>query len=212
MTETHLTTQHLRELLFSVIGNTKVKNYFYAYNGIFKDNLMIGLYKDGKFYLRFSDLDIDTAINTHNLESLSDSNITHSEKYFLLPSPILNNLTQYSIWFTNSLAEVRLNKRNLYYTKKHQLRSLPNMTFRLEKYLNKINIYSIEQLIEKGEINAFVELVKMGMDASENTLLKLHGAITHQFIYTITDKTKSQLLSDANNALYAAGLRKRFKN
>ena len=86
------------------------------------------------------------------------------------------------------------------------------MTFRLEKYLNKINIYSIEQLIEKGEINAFVELVKMGMDANENTLLKLHGAITHQFIYTITDKTKSQLLSDADNALYAAGLRKRFKN
>lgn len=210
MNHINQSTQHIRQQLFNVVGETRAKTHFHSYYGIFKDDLMFGLYKDGHFYLRVSDSDLNAVIKEQNFQPLSDPNLALSEKYFLIPPHILSDLKPLSTWFSNSLTEIQQNKNNSYYIKKNQIRNLPNMNFRIEKHLNKIKVYTVEDLIEKGEINAFVELVKLGIDVTENTLFRLHGALTNQFIYSLTDSKKQQLLTEADNALYAAGLRKRF--
>lgn len=203
-------TQQIRDLLSPVIGETTAKTYF-SYYGIFKNDFMFGLYKDQKFYLKLSPQDISEALSYQGLEPLIDPNISHSDKFFLLPDSILDNLSHHLNWFENSLNEIQVNKYKSYYKRKQTIRNLPNMTFRLEKYLKRINIHSIEALIAKGEINTFVELIKIGIDANHITLFKLYGAINHQFIYTISPEIKRNLLHDANEALYAAGLRRRFQ-
>lgn len=210
MNYTQCSTQQIRNLLCSVIGETTAKTYF-SYYGLFKDGLMFGLYKDNKFYLKLAPQDICEAISYQGIIPLSDPNISHSDKFFLLPQFILDNLSKYLAWFKNSLNEIQLNKYKSYYKRKETIRSLPNMTFRLEKFLKRINIHSIEDLRARGEINIFVDLMKIGLEVNHITLFKLYGAINHQFIYTIPPHIQKELLLEANEALYAAGFRRIFK-
>lgn len=204
-------TKHIRELLFSIIGETTAKTYF-SYYGIFQNGLMLGLYKDQKFYLKLADVDVQVALTTQGVERLIDPNLIGAEKYFYLSPSIISNLSDYIHWFQNSLRHIQTHKETIYSAKKGQIRSLPNMNYQLERKLRKINIHSIEQLKEKGEINAFIELIKIGEDATDMTLFKLHGAIHHQLIYTLSPITKQALLNEADDALYSQGFRKLFNS
>lgn len=210
MTKTQQETQYIRDLLYPIIGKTTTTTYF-SYYGIFKDQLMFGLCKEQQFYLKLNPQDVSTVLSYPGVQRLMDENIPSANKYYLIPISLLNQLHNHKSWLNNSLDYIEANKRDSYYTKKSQIRSLPNMTYQLERKLRKINIYSVEQLIQVGEINAFVALIKIGEDISHITLFKLHGAIHHQLVYTIPANVQKRLLYEADNALYAAGLRKRFK-
>lgn len=209
MNDTEKTTQHIRELLRPIVGETTAINYF-SYCGILKDDLMFALYKNQKFYLKLNPIDIPDAVKHPGVEYLISSYITASYKYYLLPDYLLNQLANYASWFQNSLKYIQKNKQTSYYNRKSQIRSLPNMNYQLERKLRKINVFSIEELIEKGEINAFVELIKAGEDVNHITLFKLYGAIHHQLIYTLSSDVQQHLLAEADDALYASGFRRRF--
>lgn len=202
-------TKHLKTLLEPILGEITAKNYF-SYCGIFKDELMFGLYKDGQFYLKISPQHLEQALTHRGIKSLNDPRIAHSNKYYSLPEDVMRNLSQYVTWFKHSLIEIRTNKYTSYYNKRNKIRSLPNMTFKLERLLRKINIYTVEDLFNKGEITTFVELIKLGLDVNHITLFKLYGAIHHLFIYSIPDNLKRALLSEADEALYQHGMRRRF--
>lgn len=202
-------TKQIREVLFPILGEITAKTYF-SYYGLFKNGLMFALYKEQKCYLKLAKQDIEKAATITGVERLDDPMISQAEKYFLLPDVILNNLTEYADWFSRSLAEIKQNKQHAYYINKQKIRSLPNMSFTFEKLLKRIDIHTIEELKAKGEIDVFVEFIKIGIEADHMTLFKLYGALNHQLIYTIPPKVKLQLLQDANESLYAAGLRRRF--
>ncbi|MDO4697957.1 MAG: TfoX/Sxy family protein [Pasteurellaceae bacterium] len=211
MNKIYSETQTVRDILSHVIGETRAKTYF-SYYGIFKDDLMFGLYKDGKFYLKVALEDVSKIAKHHDVIPLVDPAIVQSRRYYYLPDHILSNIKQYHHWFDNSVKEVKENKQTSYYNKKHQIRFLPNMSFSFERMLRKINIRTIEQLVDKGEIATFIELVKIGIEANEVILLKLHGAINRQLVYTISQKVRIALLREADEALYAAGLRRVFQS
>ena len=201
-------TQHIRDLLLPIVGKTKAKTYF-SYYGIFKDNLMFALYKEGLFYLKLAEKDIPKALDL-GVQKLIDPKISKTTIFYLLPDSILHNASTYSAWFTDSLTEIQTSKISFYTQRKRQIRSLPNLNINLERALRKINVYTVEDLINKGEINVFIELIKIGIDADHTLLFKLYGAINHQFIYTLSEKIKRDLLTETDEALYQAGLRKRF--
>ncbi|KAE9535511.1 TfoX/Sxy family DNA transformation protein [Ursidibacter arcticus] len=203
-------TLNIRTLLLPIIGETKAKTYF-SYYGIFKDDLMFGLYKEGLFYLKLAEKDVSEAISL-GMKCLIDPKISKTNMFYLIPDPILHNLSTYTTWFTASLAEIQSNKVSLYKQRKRQIRSLPNLNLNLERTLKKVNINSVEDLIEKGEVKVFIELIKIGIDVDHSLLFKLYGAINHQFIYTLSEKTKRDLLTETDEALYEAGLRKRFNS
>lgn len=209
MNNTEKNTQHIKDMLSPIIGDITVINYF-SYYGILKDELMFALYKDQKFYLKLNPADISSALTHEGVVNLSSTQLTSLYKYYFLPEYILNKINAYSHWFKNSLEYIRTHKQTPYYHRKERIRSLPNMNYQLERKLRKIHIYSIEQFFKKGEINVFVELIKIGEEANHITLFKLYGAIHHQLIYTLSPEIRRNLLFQADNALYAAGLRRRF--
>lgn len=202
-------TQHIRNLLYPIIGETKAKTYF-SYYGIMKDGAMFALYKDDKFYLHIPDHYLDENFPTNFSLLLDPQYGINSKSFYLVPPDILHNLEQFSHWITDSIQDIINTKQNQYMEKKKCIRTLPNMTIQIERTLKKLGIHSIEDLMDRGEIDTFVNLLKIGIDADQALLFRLHGAINRQYIYTISDKTKQNLLNDADNALYAAGLRKRF--
>lgn len=204
-------TKLIRSVLSNVVGETRAKTYF-SYYGIFKEDLMFGLYKEGKFYFKAALRDVEEITKYCDVIQLIDPIIVQSKRYYYLPEHVLNNIRQYRYWFNNALEEIKRNKHTSYYTKRQQIRFLPNMSFSFERMLRKIDVRTIEQLMDKGEIATFVELVKIGIEANESILFKLYGAINHQLVYTLTQKIKVSLLLEADEALYEAGLRRVFQS
>lgn len=203
-------TQYIRDLLYPIIGETRAKIYF-SYYAIFKNKLMIGLYKNEQFYLRASKMVIDEIQNTIGVELLLDSQIgIHAKNFYLLPPLILENLCDYSHWIYAIAHEISQQQQTTSIERKDLIRTLPNMNIRIERILKKLGITSVNEFISKGEIDIFIELIKIGVEANDTFLFKLYGAINHKYIHTLTPTEKSNLLSEANQALYQAGLRKRF--
>lgn len=209
MNSTEQNTQHIKDMLRPILGEITIINYF-SYYGILKDELMFALYKSQKFYLKLDPKDIPSALTHQGVEYLSSTQINSLHKYYVIPDEILDNISEYTHWFKNSLEYTRTHKQASYYNRKERIRSLPNMNYQLERKLRKIHIYSIEQLFQKGEIATFVELIKIGEDVNHITLFRLYGAIHHKLIYTLSPEIQKGLLLEADEALYEAGFRKRF--
>lgn len=209
MNNTEKNTQHIKDMLRPILGETTIINYF-SYYGILKDELMFALYKSQKFYLKLDPKDIPSALTHQGVEYLPSAEINALHKYYVIPDDILEKISDYTSWFKNSIEYTRVQKQTSYYNRKERIRSLPNMNYQLERKLRKIQIYSIEQLFKKGEIDTFVELIKIGEDVNHITLFRLYGAIHHQLIYTLSIEIQKGLLLAADEALYAAGFRKRF--
>lgn len=202
-------TQHIRDQLYPIIGDTSAKTYF-SYYGIMKNDIMFALYKNDHFYLHIPKSCLNE-INHSQVTLLCDERHGISSKsFYLLSDDIMSNLSHYSHWITQSIKSISLARQLEYSRKKQYIRSLPNMNIQLERTLKKLGVFSPKDLIEQGEITVFVNLLKIGIDVDQMILFRLYGAITHQYIYTLSDKEKVTLLQEVNHALYEAGLRKRF--
>lgn len=204
-------TQFIRDQLYPIIGATSAKTYF-SYYGIMKDDVMFALYKNGNFYLHISKNCLTEVMKYPQITLLSDAKYgIYSKSFYLLPEYIIKNLYHYTHWITQSIEEITISRQVQQSKKKQFIRTLPNMNIQFERMLKKLNIHSPNELIEQGEITIFIKLLQLGIDVDQTMLFRLHGAITHQYIYTLSLKEKQHLLQEANRALYEAGLRKRFK-
>lgn len=204
-------TQHIRDLLHTIIGETRAKTVF-SYYGIFKDNILIGLYKQKKFYLRVSRHAVQHTEWLKEMETLNDPTMgIHYKHCYHIPNDILADTIRYAHLIPEAIQELTATKKQGYLSRKKLIRTLPNLNINIERILKRLGITSSDDLLQKGELNTFVELIKMGVEADQNLLFKLYGAVHHQYIYTMTAKQKLALLKEANQALYNAGLRKRFK-
>lgn len=203
-------TQHIRAAIYPIIGDVEVKNFF-SYYALFKENLMFGLYKNQQFYLRISSNAFKHTPWVAELSRLTDPNMGIHHKYFYhIPSSLLPRAKEYAHLLQETLQEIATEKRENELMRKKQIRSLPNLNINIERVLRRFGIFTIEDLYSRGAIPLFVEMIKVGMDIDQNMLFRLHGAINRQHIYTFTPKQKLELMTEADQALYDAGLRKRF--
>lgn len=203
-------TIRVRSILADIIGETKVKTFF-SYYAFFKDEHMFGLFKEDKFYLR---------IPEHRISNISwlkeeyrlyatKSGIYH-KNFFYIPDDILKDPLHYREILLETLTEVAHFKNLNNKQRKQQIRSLPNLNIHIERTLRKLGINTIPELINTGEMPIFVEMIKKGIDVHPSLLFKLHCAIRNQYVYTLSEKEKREILKEADKALYEAGLRKRF--
>lgn len=201
--------ERLKELL-SPIGQVTFKPHF-SFLGIFKDNTMFALYKDQHLYVRKSMRYFNEITQTISIHFLVDRHISHRSKiFYLLPSPILNNLQSYSHWISSAIMEYQQSKAQIESQNQNKIRMLPNLNINIERLLGKVGIYTVIDLKNMGAINVFVDLIQQGFEANVLLLFKLHCAIQYKYIYMLTEQEKQNLLIEADNALYQAGLRKRF--
>lgn len=202
--------QEIAPVFESILGEFRIKTYF-SYYAIFKHNLMIALYQNGATYLRISRNDMQSITLHPETYNLSDDKIgLQSKKFYFIPNTILTNSSQFSSLVQSTIDELQSEKQKIDNKRSTQIRTLPNMNLKLERMLKKVGIHSIQDFSETGYISTFIKLITQGFDASEDLLFKLNGALNHQYIYTFTIQQKKELLQEANEALYASGLRKKF--
>lgn len=208
------TTKELERLkaLLSPLGEVTFKPYF-SFLGIFKNDTMFALYKDQHLYVRKSAQYLEEITQTISIHFLVDRHINcRSKIFYLLPSSILNNLQTYSHWITSAIHEYQQSKAKIKNQNQNQnkIRMLPNLNVSIERLLAKVGIYTVTDLKATGAINVFVRLIQQGLEATALLLFKLYSAIQYKYIYMLTEQEKQNLLIEADNALYQAGLRKRF--
>ncbi|MDD0824159.1 TfoX/Sxy family DNA transformation protein [Mannheimia sp. AT1] len=202
--------QEITPIFTPIIGEIRLKTYF-SYYAVFKDDLMIALYQNKMTYLRIAEHYLEIMQKNPETYTLSDDKIgLQSKKFFYIPNSILTNTKLFNDLTFSILNELRQKQYESNRKKATQIRNLPNMNIKLERMLKKVGIDSIQNFNDIGYISAYIKLVKLGVDASEDLLFKLNGALNHQYIYTFTEIQKRELMQEANQALYANGLRKRF--
>lgn len=210
MTKIQQATQHIQDAIFPLIGEVKAKNFF-SYYAIFKGELMFGLYKNDKFYLRLNPNAFQHTPWVGELTQFEGKKEgLHHKHYYYIPKEILNHPERYHHLLLETLAEVEAEKAANKLKHKTLIRSLPNLNISIERLLRKFGVYTVDDLRERGAISIFVEMIKRGMDVNKNMLFRLHCAIKQQPSYTLTEQQKRMLLEEVDQALYDAGLRKRF--
>ena len=181
-----------------LIGEFRIKTYF-SYYGIFKDKIMLALYKDEQLYLRIAKTDLE------------DPNVGLATKcFYKIPSAFLES-TNFAQWVKNIIHQIQSEQEAILAKQRSQIRSLPNMNINLEKMLKRVGIFSVDDLRNTGEIATFIKLIEIGIDGSDQLLFRLHGAIHSQNIYSFSHEKKMALLQEANQAFYKVGLRHRFR-
>ncbi|WGE87209.1 TfoX/Sxy family DNA transformation protein [Actinobacillus equuli subsp. haemolyticus] len=206
------TTKELERLkaLLSPLGEITFKPHF-SFLGIFKEDTMFALYKDQNLYVRKSMQYLDEIAQTISMHFLVDRHISNRSKiFYLLPPSILNNLQTYSHWISSAILEYQQSKTKIENQNQNKIRMLPNLNISIERLLAKVGIHTVADLKSMGAISVFVRLIRQGLEATPLLLFKLHGAIQYKYIYMLTEQEKQNLLIEADNALYQAGLRKRF--
>ncbi|WGE46153.1 TfoX/Sxy family DNA transformation protein [Actinobacillus equuli] len=206
------TTKELERLkaLLSPLGEITFKPHF-SFLGIFKEDTMFALYKDQNLYVRKSMQYLEEIAQTISIHFLVDRHISNRSKiFYLLPPSILNNLQTYSHWISSAILEYQQSKAKIENQNQNKIRMLPNLNVSIERLLAKVGIYTVTDLKTVGAINVFVRLIQQGLEATALLLFKLYSAIQYKYIYMLTEQEKQDLLIEADNALYQAGLRKRF--
>lgn len=202
-------TEHIRNILFKIIGETEVYNYF-SYCGIRKDNLLFSLYKDGNFYLRVSENTIDEIKSLGGVELVDDSIFNIAKYFYLIPNEIVNRLDKYPEWILESIKAAKENKSLFEIDREAHIRYLINMNLSIERLLKHIGVFTVPQFMEKGAFYMCVDLFKYGTDVNDVLLLKLYGACHRRYIQTFTRAEKLEIITHANTILQQEGMRQRF--
>lgn len=202
-------TEYIRNILFRVIGETEVYNYF-SYCGIRKNNLLFSLYKDGNFYLRVSENTIHEIKSAGGTVLVDDSIFNLAKYFYLIPHEIVSRLDRHSKWILESIRAARENKSLFEVDREAHIRYLINMNLSIERLLKHIGVFTVPQFMEKGAFTMCVDLFKCGVDVSDVLLLKLYGACHRRYIQTFTRAEKLEIIASANTILHQEGVRQRF--
>lgn len=195
-------TRDIRLFLEEIIDSLEIKTYF-SYYGLFSKNIMFGLYKDNKLFLKLP----KDFIKKNNISNISNNAICIRDFYFY-PKENWKNLSRHEGGLLSLINTLDNENKEI----KKLIRNLPNMNINLERLLKRNGINTIDELYKLGPVDAFVQLIKQGADVAEHFLFKLYCALNNQLVYTLDNKEKTNLLREADSALYNAGLRKRFIN
>lgn len=212
MKKIELAQQKFSTLLSPIIGEVKVKTYF-SYYGLFNyQDYLFALYKEGDFYLKVAKKHLPQIQHIEKVFQLEAADIgIHSKDFYFIPTQIVGELQTHPEWFMDLFTEIEEKQKKIVKSKTSLIRHLPNMNINLERLIKKCGVNTVEELTQRGEISIYIDLVKQGIDVNEVFIFKVYGAIKRQFIYHLTPEVKRKILIDANQALYNAGFRRRFK-
>lgn len=202
--------QPISSIFEPIVGEIKIKTHF-SYYGIHSNGFMIALYKNDTFFIRASETSRPEIQQLEGTYVLQDPEVgLNTKNFYAVPYSFAEEQKQFTYWVESILEELITRREKEQEKRKTQVRSLHNMNVKMERILKKINIKNVDEFQQKGYMDTFVELIKQGSDGSDLMLFKLHGAIHQKSIYHISQQERNELLREANQAFYNAGLRHRF--
>lgn len=154
----------------------------FGYFGLLYEKKLFGAIYKNEIYLKsnpklFCLLDKDN-INLNNFEFLTLQQGIFNKKlnYFKIPSLIFNNKSLLTKLF-NLAIETHEQKTSVKNNSAKKIRTLPNISFSLERSLYKIGIKDADDLSNIGIFEVFYELEKINKDISKSILFHLHCAL-----------------------------------
>lgn len=201
----------LLEALFGSLGEIRFKSYF-SYLAVFTDETMFALFKDNRLYLRKSDQYFEEITGLLSpIHFLTDRKLSyHSNLFYHVPNVFWESLPRHFHWIRSAIAEYQQTKAKINQENQHKLRFLPNLNAQTERQLNRIDIYTVEEFQQIGAIGALIRLINQGTEPTALSVYRFHGAIQRKYVSLFTEDEKRQLLVETDNAIFEAGLRKRF--
>lgn len=175
----------------------------FGYTGIHYEHLLFGAIYQSYFYLKTDEkliafIESLEEFNINPLENLQLKQGAFSKQlhYFKIPNEIWENK---SLFKRLIQLAIDLHKEDLMQIKQDQaqkLRSLPNITFSLERSLCKIGITNVAQFQQIGVFETFYQLEKAHKNKmlSHNILFHLHGALKKINSYRLNFEEKNTLL------------------
>ncbi|STO55171.1 DNA transformation protein [Canicola haemoglobinophilus] len=208
MTKTLKNTQEIVAELTELIGTITAKNLFSGY-GLFKQDLMFGLYQQGIFYIRAEN---KLARYLESLGALSYLAVTPNPQlsisnYYQLPCEIRNNKKHYKYILLLSLAQVRTKKTAETLAKQKRIKDLPNLSIKHERLLSKINITDVKSFKLKGSVNCYIELKQQGIPVNLALFWNFTAALLYKNVHVLTKSEKEYALKKLNKGLKNAGLK-----
>ncbi len=208
MTVTQANTLEIRQMLSELIGNVTARNLFTGY-GLFKDDLMFGIYQNGNFYLRAED---ELAVHLESQGAVSYSSLIQNiglniGNYYRLPKAIMQNKDYCRELLLLSIEQIKAQRLAEALAKKNRIKELPNLSIKHERLLAKIGIGSIVAFKAVGAANCYVRLKQNGFSINMILFWNLTAALLNKNVNLLTVAEKERALFDLNNKLSSAGLR-----
>lgn len=210
MKKIDVATTVMKSLFEPILGKISVKTYF-SYYGVFKSNIMFGLYREGDFFLR-------TTENTHHIiQSIQDTyNLAvnarlQTKRHYYIPDNYLHS-AEFCSLVKKVVTDLENEANLLEQNQKCFIRNQPNANMNFERLLQRQGIQDMEALRSLGEVNTFVLLLERGEDVSSSVLFRLYGVIHRKHIDLIPLSEKIRLLKEVDDVLYAKGLKQRFQS
>ncbi|WP_040976725.1 TfoX/Sxy family DNA transformation protein [Necropsobacter massiliensis] len=207
MTVTQANTLEIRQMLSELIGNVTARNLFTGY-GLFKDDLMFGIYQNGNFYLR---AEAELAVHLESQGAVSYSSLIKNiglniGNYYRLPKAIMQNKDYCRELLLLSIEQIKAQRLAEALAKKNRIKELPNLSIKHERLLAKIGIGSIAAFKAVGAANCYVRLKQDGFSVNMILFWNLAAALLNKHVNLLTAAEKERALFDLNNKLSRAGL------
>ncbi|QLB13869.1 hypothetical protein A6A11_00005 [Bisgaardia hudsonensis] len=136
-------TEEIRNSLNELIGSVTAKNLFTGY-GLFKDNIMFGLYQNGTLYIRAEDkfakyLQYQGAVSYLTVLPKSKLNIGN---YYRLPKILIEDKILYKKILIQSIEQAKAQKIAIEIAKKNRIKDLFNLSIKHERFIPSLLQYS----------------------------------------------------------------------
>lgn len=186
---------------FSCLEDVSIKTFFGGFS-INSKQIMFGWIDKQNFYLRghafyrsifielgMQPLNLPAGIATKQLDyyKVSDDLLKDHQKLL----PIVKMVIEY--------AELDLHEK--IEQKQKRIKSLPNITFSLEKLLYSVGITDLEKFIEIGYLEAFYRIKNKKPDISSNLLFTLYGSLNGRHVASLSETLIKEIEKDYQSFL-----------
>ncbi|WP_386697933.1 TfoX/Sxy family DNA transformation protein [Lonepinella sp. MS14436] len=204
-------TINLHEKLSALLGEVESKKLFSGI-GIFYNDHMFGIYKQGGFYLRAKDELAQYVESIGGVRWDRDgvpSNLRIRD-YYLIPSDYVSDEHKNSMlikMIKESLQQIESEKLAESLERAKRIRRLPNMSLKYERLLGKVGINTISQLREIGAADAYILIKSQGLFVTSHLFWKTFAALKNKYVELLTETEKEIAFKEINEKLAKVGFR-----
>ncbi|AEC16917.1 TfoX/Sxy family DNA transformation protein [Gallibacterium anatis] len=195
-------TDEVSRIMGELVGTVVIKSLFNGY-GIFKDSHMFAIYRNNVVYIRAVG---ELAKLILQLGGVPYPYTSPSNMYFYLPKEITEDKQKYRSLILLSIEQVKQEKQQTKKKRQSRIKDLPNLNFKHELLLDRVDIKNVRTLRQVGAIETYIRIRKLIGNVHLDLFWKLVGALQHRYYSLITYEERLQLLQELNFALKNANL------
>ncbi|AXY00718.1 TfoX/Sxy family DNA transformation protein [Vibrio alfacsensis] len=182
--------------LFEALGTIKSRSMFGGF-GLFADDTMFALVVNHQLHIR-ADQKTSSTFETQGLRPYvyKKRGFPVVTKYYAISDELWDSTDKILDVARKSLESAKLEKEQQATTKPNRLKDLPNLRLATERMLKKAGIDSVEQLEDKGALDAYKAIQQThASSVSLELLWALEGAINGTHWSVVPQERRQELMN-----------------